>query len=293
MNDGEVVPSHSEIPLGGAEDVSSIPVQARRCQPQSARRVQQIDPDTGNVLRVFGSAEHAARALGGKNASNIRNAILRDGTSYGYRWRYLSGNGAAPARMPDSSRPVEQIDPDTGRNIRTFPGVCRAARAFGLSSGSDLYRAAHTGSICCGFLWRYADCRGYPVERLDPDTGALDAVFLSVVTAGGPDPGPVCRALVDGGVAGGYRWRMLDEPAIERARGSDPLSGAYCEVGGVFKIIDRNGIVYGYDAHADPPERSFTSVTKGEGHELSPKLVDALTLWVETGDTGLLCHFLR
>lgn len=66
MNDGEVVPSHSGIPLGGAEDASSIPVQARRYQPQSARRVQQIDPDTGTVLRVFGSAEHAARALGGK-----------------------------------------------------------------------------------------------------------------------------------------------------------------------------------------------------------------------------------
>ena len=267
MNDGEVIPSHFGITRGGAKGGSAIPVQSGQCRSPAARRVQQIDPDTGKVLRVFGSTEHAARALGGKNASNIRNAILRGGTSYGYRWRYLSGSGVAPATMPDSSRPIEQIDPDSGRVIRTFTGVCRAARAFGLHSGADLYRAANTG---------------------DPD-----AVFFSVAGAAGDERGSVCRALVDGSVAGGYRWRLLDEPAIAREDGPGPSSNAYCAVGGIFKIVDRNGIVYGYDMRDGPHSRSFTSVTKGKGHELSPKLMDALTLWVETGDTRLLCHFLR
>lgn len=293
MNDGEVIPSHFGITRGGAKGGSAIPVQSGQCRSPAARRVQQIDPDTGKVLRVFGSTEHAARALGGKNASNIRNAILRGGTSYGYRWRYLSGSGVAPATMPDSSRPIEQIDPDSGRVIRTFTGVCRAARAFGLHSGADLYRAAHTGLTCCGFLWRYADCRGYPVERIDPNTGDPDAVFFSVAGAAGDERGSVCRALVDGSVAGGYRWRLLDEPAIAREDGPGPSSNAYCAVSGIFKIVDRNGIVYGYDMRDGPHSRSFTSVTKGKGHELSPKLMDALTLWVETGDTRLLCHFLR
>ena len=62
MNDGEVIPSHFGITRGGAKGGSAIPVQSGQCRSPAARRVQQIDPDTGKVLRVFGSTEHAARA---------------------------------------------------------------------------------------------------------------------------------------------------------------------------------------------------------------------------------------
>lgn len=258
---------------------------------KTGERVQQIDPATGKVLRVFAGVSAAARALGGKSASNVRNAILRGGTAYGYRWRYVNGHERMPASTP--ARHVEMIRPESGQLVRVFPSVNHAARYFGLRSTDELYSAIRDGEPRCGFMWRYSDSCGYPIEQLDPDTNERIVLFPGINeaarTVNGGDAGPICRALIEGGIAHDSRWRLVDLPGlgVPADEGRAPDAGT----GIVFKAHDRRNIVYGVrDVVA--PGRSYVSAS-GNDAELSFKLADALTLWVETGVDTLLLPFME
>lgn len=55
-----------------------------------AKKVCQIDQETGAILQIYDSCNSASRALGRKNGSHIAevcNGILP--TAYGYKWQYL------------------------------------------------------------------------------------------------------------------------------------------------------------------------------------------------------------
>jgi hypothetical protein len=95
---------------------------------------EQLDLQTGEILTTFPTAAAANIAFGKrKQSSNIQCGIRENRLSYGYFWRKVGTQTMPPAleRKPLNRMLFEQLDPQTGEILTTFPTVAAANIALG------------------------------------------------------------------------------------------------------------------------------------------------------------------
>lgn len=72
------------------KDPSQIIKRAQENGKKASKAVQQIDPQTGNVIQIFESCSEAARFLNKEGGhSNICRVCKNGGTAYGFKWAYV------------------------------------------------------------------------------------------------------------------------------------------------------------------------------------------------------------
>lgn len=70
----------------------------------------------------------------------------------------LSANEKDPdiPEVKKSKRPIDQINPETGEIIASYPSTESAGRALGLTTGTAVGIARRNNTLCQGFLWRFS-----------------------------------------------------------------------------------------------------------------------------------------
>jgi hypothetical protein len=130
------------------------------------RPIEQLDPVTGTVLRVFDSVNAAVRETTIAKTSLLKAANGIHKHAGGYLWHFCDDTDffptllqAPPPKHVGLAKPVEQLDPETGTSvINVFESVGDAARQtnIGRTSISKALSAAGGGnSIAGGYRWRF------------------------------------------------------------------------------------------------------------------------------------------
>ena len=121
--------------------------------------------------------------------------------------------------MPLTPRAIVQCDRD-GKDIRSFPSVIEACKELGITNKEHIYRSIKYGVVAFGYRWRYldeplAEMQGYNM-RLKPviatDRDGVDHEYKSIVDASsdlGVSVSHIQEAIITGGLAKGYRFRLL------------------------------------------------------------------------------------
>lgn len=138
---------------------------------ESARKklekpVQQINPQTGEIIEQFDSISAAERLTGASNVGMCCSGKI--GSAGGFLWKYVDESHMKKGRWCDDSRfkmrerlvrhrhkdrAVLQIDPKTGIILNEFPSIRAAETASGATNVSGVCRGIRKQSG--GFSWRY------------------------------------------------------------------------------------------------------------------------------------------
>ena len=169
--------------------------------------VEQLDPVTGEVIQCFESISEASRQTGigsGSIVHAIKGKYRHAGT---YLWR-RQGDPTTPElfESPPTRRnigrvvPIEQLDPLTGKVIRSFESIKEASRETGILQ-SNISAALNGHQLHAGaYVWRrkyektapelfeYPSTQEKgkvpePVEQLDPYSGQIIQLFESIEEA--------------------------------------------------------------------------------------------------------------
>lgn len=122
--------------------------------------VQQLDPETGEVIKTFKSTKEAGRELGLDNGGGISLVCRGEGKTYkGYGWRYTNPTEKG------KHKEVIKYDLKTGNILGTYKNCSDAAKSIELGEDTTLKSARTAVRDCCvgrlktykGFGWRYKD----------------------------------------------------------------------------------------------------------------------------------------
>ena len=115
------------------------------------RGVNQIDINTGKIIRTFSSVSEAARFIE-CDSSNISKLCKKSGTGYGYRWQYSTEDYV---KRDYSARQVCQFDLNTNEILNIFSSISEAAKFVDGDSSyiSKVCRGVQKSSK--GYGWKY------------------------------------------------------------------------------------------------------------------------------------------
>jgi hypothetical protein len=127
----------------------------------------------------------------------------------------LNDNPEIP-QIRKAKRPIDQIDPESGKILRSFSSIEAAGRFLGLTTGTAIGVAVRNRSHCKGFLWRYScvsaedQMADQPVIRVECNTG--DSKKYKNIADAARDakispPGLRNRILTDVHI-NGYHWKF-------------------------------------------------------------------------------------
>ena len=212
--------------------------------------IEQLDPVSGKVIRIFKSILEASQQTGISTRSIGRALYGRSRHAGTYLWRQ-QGDKAIPNLFEGTPRafstkqvPVEQLDPVSGKVIQSFHSIREASRQTGIDN-SSIHSAVdgkvrHAGK----FLWRRKGDqstpdlfqsppptigKAIPVEQLDPVTGEVIQSFKSITEAQqqtGISHGSIGNALNGRSRhAGTYLWRRQGDTTTPKLFESPPTPG--------------------------------------------------------------------
>ena len=117
--------------------------------------LQQICPDTGEVIATFNSAAEAGFALGIK--AHTISKVLRGlyHTTGGYHFKKVGE--PETFKRNSQGRPVHQVCVETGEIIETFRSGYAAGRAVGVAGSSISSAVRGKTNTSAGYRWVYAD----------------------------------------------------------------------------------------------------------------------------------------
>lgn len=130
--------------------------------------------------------------------------------------------------MPLTPRAIVQCTRE-GKDIKAFPTISDACKELGITNKERIYKSIRHGVVAFGYRWRYADeplaePQGYGM-RLKPIIATKDGVdkeYSNIVVASneiGATISHIQEAILTGGVAKGYRFRMKGtEPKKKKDR---------------------------------------------------------------------------
>jgi len=186
---------------------------------QETKKVWQYDLD-GNFIKEFNSAREAIDKLGISNPDNIRNAIIKKGSSGGFLWRKPSEDKSkifVKRRKIRETKKVWQYDLN-GNFIKEFNSEKEAKDELG---SGNIQIAILKRTSAGGFLWgRPSDDKSYVIKRKPRKTKPvwqydLDGNFIKEfksmreakdeVGIGGDST--ISCAILKGFSAGGFRWK--------------------------------------------------------------------------------------
>ena len=198
-----------------------------------------VDPVTGEVIQSFKSILEASRQTGiaaGSIGHAIKGKYRHAGT---YLWR-RQGDPTTPELFESPPTPghinrvvpIEQLDPVSGKVIRSFESITQASRETGIAN-SNISQALN-GIVLHGgtYLWRRQHGRSapdffdspstrekggasVPVEQVDPYSGQVIQRYESIEEAsqkGRIPPGDIHQVLSGKRRhAGNYLWKRQDD----------------------------------------------------------------------------------
>ena len=158
------------------------------------RKVEKVDPETGQVLETFPTVRAACKALG-KSESVLYTRLRREMPPVydGFEWRY-SDDSNEPRGKTNGA--VEKIDLETGQVLEVFPSAFAAVTQTERLEASSISRVLHGERRSAGgFFWRYQGsdtvsrpgrhrgARVIQVEKLCLQTGNVLETFDSIAMA--------------------------------------------------------------------------------------------------------------
>ena len=124
------------------------------------KQINQINPKTGEIIKVFPSITEAAKEVGIHKA-NISCALRKKcKTSAGYKWEYSKEEYKFDINQYGGSpKPIKQINTDTGELIAIFPSVAQAARKYNIASSwiAQVARKKTKHKTAGGYKWEYCE----------------------------------------------------------------------------------------------------------------------------------------
>ena len=120
---------------------------------RGAKRVKQIDPESGEVVKIWDSETEVCEFYNG-NHSLIYDAIRRHSLTKGYYWQY-EGEEILPInnRNPHC-RYVEQIDKNTLEVIKVWDSLSEVERLLNIPTGNISKVCKGKRKTAGGFIWR-------------------------------------------------------------------------------------------------------------------------------------------
>ncbi len=130
---------------------SNYRTKANHCR---ARKIVQVDKDTGKIIKEWSCITNAATSMGGNNGDLTTRAKTKRGTAFGFRWYYSEEYNheevldtiqqellKEKSRGKNNAGPVHQISLQTNQVLKTWNCIADASRALGMD-GSGI-------GMCC------------------------------------------------------------------------------------------------------------------------------------------------
>ena len=131
--------------------------------------------------------------------------------------------------MPNKSRAIIQCNRD-GEDIQMFSSVQEAGLALGIGDTGHIYKSIKYGLVAHGYRWRWVDeplvdisSYGMRLKKVVAYKDDRETIYPSIVAASnelGASVSHIQMAILTGGVAKGYRFRLLGDPVKPLARRS-------------------------------------------------------------------------
>lgn len=120
-----------------------------------SRKIAQVDIKTGNVIKIWDSANQAAKYYNGSNLNilNVCKRINRYNSAYGYFWRFADSKNTFKDNK--CKKKINQIDPDTKSIINTFNSITEAAKCMNIDISAISAALNGKSKTSCGYIWKY------------------------------------------------------------------------------------------------------------------------------------------
>lgn len=123
---------------------------------KGTKRVKQIDPESGEVVKVWNSQIEACEFYNG-NHSLISDAIRRNSLTKGYYWKFEDDNTPLIKKKNPFSKEVEQIDKNTLEVIKVWDSLSEVERQLNISTSNISNVCKGKRKTAGGFIWRMKD----------------------------------------------------------------------------------------------------------------------------------------
>lgn len=123
---------------------------------KGTKRVKQIDPESGEVVKVWNSQIEACEFYNG-NPSLISDAIRRNSLTKGYYWKFEDDNTPLIKKKNPFSKEVEQIDKNTLEVIKVWDSLSEVERQLNIPTGNISSVCKGKRKTVGGFIWRMKD----------------------------------------------------------------------------------------------------------------------------------------
>lgn len=120
---------------------------------KGTKRVKQIDPESGEVVKIWDSQIEACEFYNG-NHSLISDAIRRNSITKGYYWKFEDDNTPLIKKKNPFSKEVEQIDKNTLEVIKVWDSLSEVERQLNISVSNISSVCKGKRKTAGGFIWR-------------------------------------------------------------------------------------------------------------------------------------------
>ena len=120
---------------------------------RGAKRVKQIDPESGEVVKIWDSETEACEFYNG-NPSLINNAIRRNSLTKGYYWKFEDDNTPLIKKKNPLNKEVEQIDKKTLEVIKVWDSLSEVESQLNISASNISNVCKGKRKTAGGFIWR-------------------------------------------------------------------------------------------------------------------------------------------
>ena len=148
---GENNPNYGKSPSEEIRQKISKALKGKR-----AKRVKQIDPESGEVVKIWNSQTEACEFYNG-NPSLISDAIRRNSLTKGYYWRFEDDNTPLIKKKNPLNKEVEQIDKNTLEVIKVWDSLSEVERQLNISTSNISNVCKGKRKTAGGFIWRMKD----------------------------------------------------------------------------------------------------------------------------------------
>ena len=145
---GEKNPNYGKSPSEETREKIS-----KALKGKGAKRVKQIDPESGEVVKIWNSQTEACEFYNG-NPSLISDAIRRNSLTKGYYWRFEDDNTPLIKKKNPFSKEVEQIDKNTLEVIKVWDSLSEVERQLNISTSNISNVCKGKRKTAGGFIWR-------------------------------------------------------------------------------------------------------------------------------------------
>lgn len=120
---------------------------------KGTKRVKQIDPESGEVVKIWDSQIEACEFYNG-NPSLISDAIRRNSLTKGYYWKFEDDNTPLIKKKNPLNKEVEQIDKNTLEVIKVWDSLSEVERQLNISTSNISSVCKGKRKTAGGFIWR-------------------------------------------------------------------------------------------------------------------------------------------